>query len=319
MKRLIRFDWAIKKLLRDKVNFAILEGFISELIKEDVKIVKVLEGDGSKQSEEDKFNKVDLIVKDSHDRLILVEVLNEYELDYFQRILQGASRLITEYINEGGIYRNIKKVISVSIVYFNLGQGEDYVYYGSTSFEGIHKHDELKLTAKQQKVYMNDEISSLFPEYYLIKTERFKDILDDKLDEWVYFFKNGEIREKFNAKGIQIANNSLDIMKMGRDSQKEYKRYLENLRYKVSVVDSSYGKAVAKGKEIGLKKGEELGIKKGKEAGLKKGEELGRKKGETQKAIKIAVNMLKTGLEIGVICKLTGLNVNAVQKLNNEQ
>jgi predicted transposase/invertase (TIGR01784 family) len=211
MKRLIRFDWAIKKLLRDKVNFAILEGFISELIKEDVKIIEVLESKGNKQSEDDKFNKVDLLVKDSHDRLVLIEVQNEYELDYFQRILYGASRLITEYIKEGEVYRNIKRVISVSIVYFDLGQGEDYVYYGSTSFRGIHKHDELKLTAKQEKVYMNDEISSLFPEYYLIETERFNDILHDKLDEWVYFFKNGEIKEEFDAKGIQMANDSLDI------------------------------------------------------------------------------------------------------------
>ena len=302
MKRLIRFEWAIKKLLRDKANFAILEGFISELIKEDVNIIEVLESEGDKQPEEEKFNKVDLLVKDSSDRLLLIEVQNEHELDYFQRILHGASRLITEYIKEGKVYRNIKKVISVSIVYFDMGQGEDYVYYGSTSFKGIHEHDELKLTEKQQKVYMNDEISSLFPEYYLIETERFNDILHDKLDEWIYFFKNGEIRDEFSAKGIQMASDSLDIMKIGRDNQMEYKRYLENLRYKASIVDSNYGEGVAKGEEIGLRKGEELG----------------RKKGETHKALKIAANMLKTGLEIELISKLTGLNVNAIRKLNRD-
>ena len=27
-----RFDWAIKKILRDKANFVILEGFLTELI-----------------------------------------------------------------------------------------------------------------------------------------------------------------------------------------------------------------------------------------------------------------------------------------------
>ena len=302
MKRLIRFDWAIKKLLRDKANFAILEGFISELIKEDVNIIEVLENEGDKQPEEEKFNKVDLLVKDSSDRLVLIAVQNEHELDYFQRILYGASRLITEYIKEGKVYRNIKKVISVSIVYFDMGQGEDYVYYGSTSFKGIHEHDELKLTEKQQKVYMNDEISSLFPEYYLIETERFNDILHDKLDEWIYFFKNGEIRDEFSAKGIQMASDSLDIMKIGRDNQMEYKRYLENLRYKASIVDSNYGEGVAKGEEIGLRKGEVLG----------------RKKGETHKALKIAANMLKTGLEIELISKLTGLNVNAIRKLNGD-
>ncbi len=302
MKRLIRFDWAIKKLLKDKVNFPILEGFISELIKEDVKIIEVLEREDNKQWEDDKFCNVDMLVKDSSDQKVLIELQNEYELDYFQRILYGASRLITEYIKEGNVYQNVKKVISISIVYFNLGQGEDYVYYGSTSFRGIHKDDELKLTAKQEKVYMNDEIRSLFPEYYIIETGRFNDLLHDKLDEWIYFLKNGEIKEEFDAKGIQMANDSLDIMKIGRDKQMEYKMYLENLRDKVSIDDSSYGKGVAKGEEIGLKKGEELG----------------RKKGETIKALKIAANMLKTGMEIELISKITGLKVNEIQKLKTK-
>ena len=41
-KKLIRFDWAMKKLLRQKVNFDILEGFLSELLSEDIKIVQLL-------------------------------------------------------------------------------------------------------------------------------------------------------------------------------------------------------------------------------------------------------------------------------------
>ena len=32
----IRFDWAIKKLLRDKANYVVLEGLISEIFKEDI-------------------------------------------------------------------------------------------------------------------------------------------------------------------------------------------------------------------------------------------------------------------------------------------
>ena len=35
-KKLIRFDWAVKKLLRNKANFGILEGFLSELLYDDM-------------------------------------------------------------------------------------------------------------------------------------------------------------------------------------------------------------------------------------------------------------------------------------------
>ena len=41
-RKLISFDWAMKKLLRSKANFKILEGFLSELLKEDVRIQEIL-------------------------------------------------------------------------------------------------------------------------------------------------------------------------------------------------------------------------------------------------------------------------------------
>ena len=53
-KQLIRFDWAMKKLLRNKANFGILEGFLSELLSEDILIHHILESEGNKEEESDK-------------------------------------------------------------------------------------------------------------------------------------------------------------------------------------------------------------------------------------------------------------------------
>jgi len=49
-KKLIRFDWAVKKLLRNKANFVVLEGFLSELLFDDVKIQKILESEGNQET-----------------------------------------------------------------------------------------------------------------------------------------------------------------------------------------------------------------------------------------------------------------------------
>ena len=35
----IRFDWAIKRLLRNKANFGVLEGFLTVLLGEDIHIL----------------------------------------------------------------------------------------------------------------------------------------------------------------------------------------------------------------------------------------------------------------------------------------
>ena len=77
-----------------------------------------------------------MLAEDSKGELIIIEVQNNRELDYFHRMLYGASKAITDYINEGQEYGVIRKVYSINIVYFELGQGKDYVYHGRTSFKG---------------------------------------------------------------------------------------------------------------------------------------------------------------------------------------
>ena len=142
-KKLIRFDWAVKKLLRNKANFVVLEGFLSELLFDDIKIQKILESDGNQEDADDKYNRVDILTQNSNNELVIIEVQNTYEIDYFHRMTYGTSKAITEYLDLGQPYSEIKKVVSISIVYFDLGQGKDYVYRGNTIFEGLHQKDIL--------------------------------------------------------------------------------------------------------------------------------------------------------------------------------
>ena len=53
-RTLISFDWAMKKLLRSKANFGILEGFLSELINDDIQILEVLESESNQEDQQDK-------------------------------------------------------------------------------------------------------------------------------------------------------------------------------------------------------------------------------------------------------------------------
>jgi hypothetical protein len=62
-RRFISFDWAMKKLLRSKANFEILEGFLCELLKDNIHILEILESESNKENSRDKFNRVDLKVK----------------------------------------------------------------------------------------------------------------------------------------------------------------------------------------------------------------------------------------------------------------
>src|ERR1039457_1223870 len=107
MRNTIRFDWAIKRLLRNKANFGILEGFLSELLEYDIKIDSILESESNQDNKVDKYNKVDLLVRNSVGELIIIEVQNEREHDYLMRIVYGVSKLMVENMDIGMPYKAI--------------------------------------------------------------------------------------------------------------------------------------------------------------------------------------------------------------------
>jgi len=228
-KKLVRFDWAMKKMLRHKANFDILEGFLSELLGEEVKIKQVLDSESNKETEDDKSNRVDILVENEKGELVIIEVQNTQEYDYFHRMLFGASKVITEHIKEGSAYAHVKKVISITIAYFDLGQGKDYVYHGTNVFKGIHKGDILGLSDKQIEVYQKKSVHEIYTEYWVIKTGKFRNRINDSLDEWIYFLKNAEIKPSFSAKGLKEANEKLDTMKLPEKERMAYDKYLRRL------------------------------------------------------------------------------------------
>lgn len=238
-KKHIRFDWAAKKMLRDKKNFDILEGFLSELLKDDIKIEGLLESEANQEEEGDKFNRVDLYAENSKGEHIIIEIQNTRELDYLMRMLFGTAKAITDYLPVGSPYSEIKKVIAISIIYFGLGKGDDYVYIGQTKFTGLHSKKDLELTKAQQELLKKPTIQQVFPEYYLIQTTRFKDVINEPLDEWIYFFKNNEVKDGFNAKGMEAVREKLAVNNLPDEDRQRYNKFLDNLHWEASVTETA--------------------------------------------------------------------------------
>jgi len=234
----IRFDWAAKKILRSKANFGILEGFLSELFQEDIKIKSLLSEEGNKETQDDKSNSVDILIENTKGEIIIVEIQNTRELDYLFRILFGTSKAITEYMKEGSPYRMVKKVITISIVYFNFGQGKDYLYKGQTKFEGVNQHDIFELSDEQKRLFNKETVADIFPFHYLIRVNQFDDIAKNTIDEWIYFFKNSEIKDEFKAKGLVEAREKLKTISMTPEQLAEYQLYLEILSSNASIAET---------------------------------------------------------------------------------
>ena len=326
-EKYIRFDWAVKRMLRDKANFAVLEGLITVLTGEQVKIVEILESEGNQENASDKFNRVDIKAKNERGDIIIVEVQLTRQLYYLRRILYGVSKTITEHIGLGDTYDEVKKVYSINIVYFDLGQGSDYLYHGKTVFTGVHTGDLLKVNTREKEGIKMTMPTDIFPEYYIVRVNEFNDVARTPLEEWLDYLKNNRIKDDTSTPGLKEARQRLLYLTMSDADRKAYLAHMDNLRVQKDVLDTAkleghaegHAEGLAEGRAEGLAEGRAEGLvegmEKGREQGLAEGIAEGMEKGVVASKIEIAKNMKAAGLDAQTIMQFTGLDQAQIDQL----
>jgi predicted transposase/invertase (TIGR01784 family) len=281
--RYIRFDWAIKRLLRQKANFGVLEGFLTVFLNEPIKIVDILESEGNQQQADDKFNRVVIKAKNNKGEIIIVEIQNTSELYYLERVLYGVAKAITEHINLGNTYKEVKKVYSISILYFDLGKGSDYIYVGQNNFVGLHSQDHLIISTKEKDTIVRKSPSEIFPTYILVRVNEFNKVAKSPLEEWVEYLKNGVISPDTQAPGLQEAREKLKYYSMSDAERYAYDEHINAIMIQNDVL----GNARLEGME----------------------------EGRTKEKNNIASKMLANGLSIEQIALITGLTEQEIKRL----
>ena len=250
-RTLVSFDWAIKRILRQKASFGILNGFLSELLHQDISIKEILESEGNQEDADDKFNRLDLLCIDHKSEMIIIEVQFYEESDYFHRCLYATSKVITEYISKGDPYNAVRKVYSINILYFDLGHGSDYIYKGLINFQGMHQYDRLELSENQKAKFGKLLPSDIFPEYYLIKVNNFNDIAKSTLDEWIFFLKNTKLPKQYSAKGLSLVATQLKYDNMDTVTKQQYDQFLKEGKISKDMIDTAMLNGMLKGKVEG--------------------------------------------------------------------
>lgn len=321
----IMFDWAMKHMLRDKANFGILEGLVSVLLGEEITIVELLESESNQVSDNDKFNRVDIKAKNSKGHLIIVEVQLTRQLHYLQRILYGTCKAITEHINIGQKYDQVKKVYSISILYCDYGQGDDYVYHGETRFKGIHTGTDLMVTLKEDGVIVPHLPREVFPEYYLVRVNVYDKIPETPLDEWMTYLKTGKVKEDTRTPGLQEVKKKLQYLSMSPKERREYDAHIDTIMVQNDVLDTAREEGLAEGLEEGKKIGRAEGLEEGRAEGRAEGKAEGRaeglaeglEEGKAEERRNTALKMISMGMSNEIIISLTGLSEKEINSLRD--
>ena len=279
----IRFDWAVKRMLRDKANFAVLEGLITVLTGEVVKIEELLESEGNQETASDKFNRVDIKAKNDKGEIIIVEVQLTRQLYFLQRMLYGVSKAITEHIEIGEKYDKVKKVYSINILYFDLGKGSDYLYHGKTVFTGVHTNDRLEVNTKEADELRMRVPEDIFPEYYIIRVNEFNNVATTPIEEWLDYLKNNRIKDNTTTPGLKEARQKLLYLTMSDKERRAYDAHMDDIMVQNDVLDTAKREGRAEGRAEGI--------------------------------MLTAKNLKSMGLSISDIMKATGLSEDDIMKL----
>ena len=146
------------------------------------------------------------------------------------------------------------------------------------------------LSQEQKDLYNKQQVYEIYPEYWIIKAEVFdEDKVKNKLDEWVYFLKTGDVQDKFTAQGLSEAKVQLDKLKLKPKQRAEYEAYESHLMRLASYRETEKADVY-----------------------------FSIKKAETKKEIEIAIEMYKQGLEIELISTIVKKPIEEVRKIIEE-
>lgn len=278
----IRFDWAIKRLLRDKANFSVLEGLLTVLLCEEIRIEEIIKDEKAYCVWDDaQTDRIDIKAKDKKGDDIVIRIQNMRKLYYLERIRFGTPAFAKH------IYQEVNKVYLVSILYFDLGKGNDYLYHGQNRFIGVHMNDELLITAKEEGAIIQKLPQEVFPEYYLIRVNEFNQVAKTPLEEWVKYLKTGIIDPDTTAPGLPEAREKLRYYDMSPEERHEYDEHVNAIMIQNDVLNTA----------------------------KLEGHAEGRAEGRAEGKLEDARNLKQLGVSIDIIAQATGLSREEIGKL----
>ena len=271
-------------------NVHYLKSFLSAILGKQIKIKKVIHDARLEQlTKEMKYGILDLEVELEDGEIVNVEMQLRDNKNIEKRTTFYASKKIVEQLEPNGNYEELKRVIVIAILDYNLTDLEEYI---TETVRVVSNHKEYEL---------NNVVK-----YYYIELEKFRKQNPDMQDErnqWLAFIdmERGDLLEMAKKENKEIKDAVKDYEVLTGDE--EIKRLTEVRLMSELEEQSALATARAKGTEEGLKQGKEEGLKQGKEEGLKQGKE------------EIAKKLLEMNLPLKQIIEVTGLSKEELEKI----
>ena len=290
-------DYIFKRVFAYKGNESVLKDFLEALLKIEIKGIKITNPEIIPYEKGEKRGLLDIKAEINDGTMLDVEMQMKNERNTEERATEYMGKMISEQLQVGEDYQNLKKSIVIFITNYNFLKRNSYHSVGRMKFDKTIEDEYVNMGYDKE-----DEVASKYIEVHYIELPKFKKkelSKFTKLDQWMCIFtqnKEGIMLAEKENKEIKRAINTLDFLSK---DPKERERHN-------SIVMAEYNRLVSEQNFF------EDGRKEGKME-RKNGTELS--SGAKEKTIEIAKKMFKEKLPIEMIEKLTGLLKEEIEKL----
>ena len=294
-------DYIFKRVFAYKGNESVLKDFLEALLKIEIKGIKITNPEIIPYEKGEKRGLLDIKAEINDGTMIDVEMQMKNERNTEERATEYMGKMISEQLQVGEDYQNLKKSIVIFITNYNFLKRNSYHSVGKMKFDKTIEDEYVNMGYDEE-----DELASKYIEVHYIELPKFKKkelSKFTKLDQWMCIFtqnKEGIMLAEKENKEIKRAINTLDFLSK---DPKERERHN-------SIVMAEYNRLTSQHNfyKAGLKDG----IEKRNRSTEKKN---GITKGEKNKSTEIAKKMLNMGFTLEQILEATNLSKEEIEKL----
>jgi len=275
-------DYAFKRVFGVERNKDLLMSLLNAIVSLEggkvISDIRLLNPFNERDVELDKLSILDIKAQDNYGNLYDIEVQIIFERYFVSRLVYYASKLYSEGLVKGSEYSDLKPVISVSLV-------DSPIFKDSKDF--INR---FLLRNESCNVVLTRDIT-----FYVIELPKFnigEEELSTEMERWLYLIKNSSdldesvVRKLLGGEDYIKALKELEVMKkVGLERE----RYLSRLKYEKDLSGIR-----REGLDIGIEIGRKEGVELGRKEGVEKGKEM------------LIRTMLKEGLDIELISRVSG-------------
>ena len=304
-------DIVFKRVFSKKGNESILKALLEAILDIKINKVTVQNPELPKNLYDSKAGVLDVKVEIDQDTICDVEMQVKDKKNIDKRSTHYLAKILSDELKVSQDYKLIKKAIVINLLNFEFYKRNSYHSVAHMNFEETKPEEYVNMGYP-----VEDKMATTDLEMHFIELPKFikkNPEATTDLEQWLWLIAGKEEKIEMAKNENEEIKKAVDIIDQMSMSKEEWEMY-ESRR--IAIMD--YNTGIHQAREEGIEEGRKEGRKEGKKEGIKEGKKAGLEEGKKAEKIKVTQELLKLGMEIEQIEKVTQLTKEEIEDIKKD-